>query len=186
MTFPQRVTGLLLAGAIAAALLFYAFGKVDSWLGRRDADTTARSSELVRLHAGNQRWRAKLEAAERRRQADAARAAQSADALRLALARGERVDTVKVLQEIATQDSTAYAKCAVVVLTCQQRATHAEQEADRLATQLHAQMQVRDHRCGIYAGVGPAVFLEGAAPGARALAANLSLGCRLLRLPLLP
>lgn len=195
MSFPQRVTGLLVAGAIAAALVFYVFWQIDSLLGRRDREITQRSAELVKLHAANVRWRAKLEAAERRHQAAAAAAHDHANELRGTVAHlPVEQRPPRILVQIASKDSTAYAMCSVALYTCQQRATLAEQEAHRLTYQLDEQRKVRDRRCGISGGYGLSVYNEytrhadsttTTAPRVR-WAFQLGLTCRLWRVPLVP
>jgi DNA-directed RNA polymerase subunit L len=179
----ERIVGLLLAGAIAAALLGYVFGKIDAFLSARDQIVTDSSRAMLKIHGASVRLSEQLRAAERRNQQLAGEAHGLANELRAALARGERVDTVQVLVEIARQDSTSYAKCSVALLTCQQRADSAEREAGRLAKQLERQLTVRDHRCGIFAGVGPTLYADGGEMRGRLLAVNLSLGCRISRLP---
>lgn len=194
MTFPQRITAYLVAGAIVAGLLMYLFGRIDVWLGARDREITQHSRLLVQQHAANVRWRAKLEAAERRIQASAAAAHDSANRIRIEIAqlpidlRGPKI------VHVARLDSTAYAMCSVALYTCQQRATLAEQETHRLTYQLGQQMKVRDKRCGVFAGYGVSVFndvqrdADGVATSTiRArFAWQLGVGCRLLRIPFLP
>ena len=175
-----RIPAYLVAGAIAAALLFWVFGRIDGWLSARDAAITQASRAQLQLHDGLKRWRAKLQAAEQRNQQSAAVAHSLASQLRAALARGERVDTVKVLGEIARQDSTAYAQCSVALLSCQQRATNAEREADSLAHRLEDQLKVKPKRCWFAIGAGVA------AGQGTALGATFSASCGLVRIPLLP
>jgi hypothetical protein len=177
-----RITGILIAGAMAVGLVFYVFGKIDGYLLHQDRVVSDSSRAMAKIHATLVRYRDKLAAVERRHSVLAAAAHSAADSLRAALARGARVDTVPVLVEIARQDSTAFQGCSLVVRTCQQRADHAEAEAERLTRQLERQLTVRDYRCGLFVGLGPTVFHD----GGRLLAANFSLGCRLFRLPLLP
>lgn len=186
MNATGRITGILIAGAIAVGLVFYVFGKIDGYLDHRDAVVSDSSRAMVKIHAAAVRWRQKLAAAEQRQFVLAAAAHGLADSLRAALARGERIDTVKVRGEIATADSTAYKQCSLVVLTCQQRAADAEAETGRLTHQLERQLTVRDHRCGIFVGVGPVVYKHAGELGGQVVAGQVGLGCRLSRLPLLP
>jgi hypothetical protein len=182
----NRIVGILLAGAIAIGLVFYVFGKIDALVGLHDAQVSDSSRALVNIHKSVVAYRVKLAAAEQRQSVLAAAAHSRGDSLRAALARGVRVDTVKVREEIAHEDSTAYAACSVAFLTCQQRAANAEAEAGRLHDQLARQLTVRDHRCGLYVGVGPTVYADSGQVRGHVWAANVSVGCRILRVPLLP
>lgn len=178
MKVSSRIAGILVAGAIAVGLVFYIFGKIDGYLAHEDRVVSDSSQAMVKIHAAHVRWRTKLAAAERRQVVLAAAAHDTANQLRAALASGARVDTVPVLIEIAKHDSTALKGCSLVVLTCQQRAAHAEAEAERLTHQLERQLTVRDHRCGLWVGGGIGTAGKGEA--------QLGIGCRLLRLPFLP
>jgi hypothetical protein len=185
MNTAQRISSYLVAGAIAAALLFYAFGKVDSWLGRGDKETTAQSAALVQLVKAHARFRAKLAAAAKRQSVAAAAAHDSANALRASIAAlpiEERPP--RILVQIASRDSSAYAKCSVVVLDCERRASLAEADNRQLADQLRAQMKVKDHRCGIFVGYGVVAYNDSTAHAR--FAWQVGVGCRLSRLPLLP
>lgn len=185
MTFGQRVSGYVVAGAIAAALLFYAFGKVDSWLGRHDAETTAQSAALLKVIKANVRFRAKMAAAEHVLRDSAAATHADANTLRASVAALPiEQRPLKILVQIASKDSTAYAKCSVVVSSCEARASLAEYDVGQLRFQLAEQMKVKDHRCGIFIGYGLAAYN---APNATARTAwELGAGCRLLRIPFLP
>lgn len=154
MRLPARIVSELIAGGIAAALLFYGFGRLDGVLGAHDAAITANSEAQLALHPALLRWRAKLAAAESRLAALGALSHRQADALRQALATGQRVDTVVVLQDIARQDSTAYARCSLALTACEQRAASADQEADSLTARLTAQLRVHDRRWGLFVGGG--------------------------------
>lgn len=177
-----RVVGYV----IVAALLLYAIGKVDGWLGgNRDAETTRNSAALLKIHAAGVRWRAKLAAAELVIQAEAAAAHDSANTLRASVA-GLPIEQrpPRILVQIATKDSTAYAKCAVALRSCEARASLAEYDNRQLAFQLAEQMKVRDHRCGVFVGYGVALYN---APNATARTAwELAAGCRIIRFPFLP
>lgn len=180
-----RISGYLVAGAVVAALLFYVFGKIDAWLGAHDGQITEQSRALVQQHAANVRWRAKLERAERALQISAAALHDHANALRLSVAPLPLEQQPRaILVQIARTDSTAYAKCAVALRSCQERASLAELESHRLAYQLGEQTKVRDRRCGIFVGYGVAAYN---APNATArLAWELGAGCRIVRIPFLP
>lgn len=154
MNLPSRITAYLVAGGIAAGLLFYGFGRLAGILGAHDAQITAASQAQLKLHPALLKWRAKLANAQRTLTAQAVANHRTADSLRAALARGERVDTVVVLQEIITQDSTAYARCSLALTACEQRARSAEQEADSLSRRLTAQLTVHDRRWGVVLGGG--------------------------------
>ena len=154
MSFPARVVGYLVAGAIAVGLLFYVFGRIDQLLASRDAEITHGSKALLAMHAARVRERVKLAAIEQRLGHAVAGERAAADSLRRLLATGQRVDTVQVLHEIATHDSSAARGCSLVVLACQRRAESAEREAADYHRQLTEQVTVRDHRCGIWLGGG--------------------------------
>jgi len=183
----RRIVAYLIAAAIALAVIVYTLHQVERFfLPNRDAETTRSSHAMLKLHDARVRERAKLAAIEARPGRAVAGERTAADSLRRLLATGQRVDTVKVLQEIATHDSSAARGCSLVVLACQRRADSAEREAADLHRQLGAQVQVRDHRCGIFAGVGPAVWIDGDVVRSRQWVATMALGCRVMRLPLLP
>lgn len=175
-----RIPAYLVAGAIAAALLFWTFGKIDELFAIQDAEITEASRAQLSLHPALKRWRAKLAAAEQHNQQLAGQAHGLANELRAALTRGSRVDTVQVLVEIAREDSTSFAQCSVALLSCQQRAASAEHEADSLATRLEAQLRVKPKRCWVAIGAGVAAG-QGTAMGA-----TFSVSCGILRVPLLP
>jgi len=176
----QRIPAYLVAGAIAAVLLFWIFGRIDGFLSARDSLITEASQAQLALHPALLRWRAKLAAAEQHNQQLAITAHGLANELRAALARGTRIDTVQVLVEIARQDSTSFAQCSVALLSCQQRASSAEHEADSLATRLEAQLRVKPKRCWVAIGAGVA------AGQGTALGATFGVSCGLMRIPLLP
>lgn len=185
MNTAQRISSYLVAGAIAAALLFYAFGKVDGWLSRGDRETTAQSAALLELVKAHARFRAKMAAAAKRQSVAAAAAHDSANALRLGIAHlpvDER--PARILVQIASRDSSAYAKCSVVVIDCERRASLAEADNRQLSDQLARQMKVKDHRCGIFAGYGVVAYNDSTAHAR--FAWQVGVGCRLSRLPLLP
>ena len=173
MTFSGRVTSYLIVGAIAAALLFYTFGRLSAFLGVQDAQITAASRQQLQVHPALVRYRAKLLEAERRHAVAAAISRSRADSLRQVLAGGERVDTVQVLVEIARADSSAARNCSVALVACQARAASAQAETDSLHRRLTAQVTVRDRRCGLFGGVGTA---GGWKAGAGLI---LGVGCRL-------
>lgn len=182
MTVSSRIATYLVAGAIAAALLFYVFGQISALLGVHDAQITAASHAQLELHAGLARQRQKLAAVERQHAATVARDRTVADSLRRMLATGARVDTVPVLIEIATRDSSAARGCSLIVLACQQRAASAEAEVDSLHRRLTNQVTVHDRRCGLFAGIGPGAGWV-ASPTGSGLGVSASLtvavGCRL-------
>ena len=101
----------LVLGVVAALIVLQ---RLDALFGgSHDAEITAASQARVQIHEALVRYRARLQVAERRNQSLADSSGRLADSLRAALARGERVDTVKILREIATADSTANRRCAV-------------------------------------------------------------------------
>lgn len=185
MTASSRISTYLVAGAIAAALLFYAFAKVDSWLGRDNAETTAQSAVIRKMHQANVRLGAKYAAAQKRQTVAAAAAHDSANVLRASVAMlPVEQRPPRILVQIASKDSTSYAKCSVALSSCEARASLAEYDARQLSYQLAEQMKVKDHRCGIFIGYGIAAYN---APNATARTAwELGAGCRLLRIPFLP
>lgn len=182
----QRITGILIAGAIAVGLVFYVFGKIDGYLSHQDAIVSDSSRGMVKIHAGLERWRAKALAAEGRQIVAAAAAHEQANVLRIELVGAPPERQRPILVQIASADSSAYATCSVVVRDCQQRAAAAEAETGRLTHQLERQLTVRDHRCGIFVGVGPVVYKAAGELGGQLVAGQVGLGCRLFRVPLLP
>lgn len=171
MTFSGRVTSYLIAGAIAAALLFYGLGQISALLGAKDAAISAASIAQLRAHPALARYRAKELAAERRYVMASQDVRGLADSLRQALAAGRRVDTVTVLRAIAAADSSASRSCSIAYRSCAERAASAEAEADSLARQLQRQLGVHDRRCGLFGGGG-----AGKGTGAGLV---LAVGCRL-------
>lgn len=181
----KRATGYLVAGAVVAALMFYAFAKVDTWLGQHDAEITAQSAAVLKIHQAGVRFRAKIQRAELALRDTAAAWHSDANILRASVASlpiEQRPS--RILVQIASKDSTAYAKCSVALTACELRASLAEADNRQLADQLREQMKVHDHRCGIVAGWGLAAYN---APNATARSAwVLVAGCRLMRIPFLP
>jgi len=173
MTLSGRVTGYIVAGAIAAALLFWTFGRISAFLGHQDAMITEASRAQLKVHATLVRQRQQLLALERRFATQASASRTAADSLRRLLATGQRVDTVQVLVEIATRDSSAAESCGRALVTCQARAASAEAEADSLHKRLTDQVTVRDRRCGLFGGVGTAAGWKAGA------GLTLGVGCRL-------
>ena len=111
--------------------------------GSSEADQVTSLSQLaLAAHPGLVRWREKLSAAEARQMTLARQDVATSTALRAALAAGTRVDTITVLEQIATADSTAFQHCSVAISACEQRAQSAETEADSLAHRLLAQVEV--------------------------------------------
>jgi hypothetical protein len=170
---------------VLAVLCVFLVGRIDSCAGRRDDETTAESAHLRQLHAAHVRYRAKLERAERRIQASAAADHQQASVLRVTLAGAPPEQQRPLLVRIATADSSAYAKCSVALLTCQERATLAEQEARTLHYQLGEQMKVKDHRFGVFIGYGITAYATETAPVVRD-GWQIGVGYRLSRIPFLP
>lgn len=145
-----RSLGTVLVGAVALVLTLIGLSRVNGMLGAdRDNATTLASRQHVARHPAEVRWRQKLAAVEAQQRAAGRALALRGDSLRAALARGERVDTVLVLQQIATADSAAYQRCSLALSACEQRALSAEHEADSLTQQLTAQLGVKDHRWGV-------------------------------------
>jgi len=143
VTLPARVTTYVVLGAIAAGVVAYGFHQVDQLFGGADdAATVAASQAQLALHPALSRWRARLAAAERHTAQLAAQSHELANALRIQMLQGRRVDTIQVLREIATADSSATVQCGLALAACQQRAASAEHEADSLATRLMAQVRV--------------------------------------------
>jgi len=174
-----RLVGYLVAGAVGVGLLLYTFNQLDGLFGgNQEAATSSNSRSRIALHDASVRWHKKLKDAEQRIQQQASASHALASELRTALANGTRIDTIQVLVEVARADSTAFVQCSVALRTCQQRAESAEQDADSLKTALQRQLKVRDHKCGVYIGAGYDIQ--------RRQSFNVSLGCRLFRLPLLP
>jgi len=130
------------AFALVAALLFWAFGRIDGMLSTKDATTSEASIRQLASHPALQRFRQRLAQVEAAKVLAMRAQHQTADSLRLALQLGQRVDTVVILQEIARADSSAYASCSVALTACEQRALSAEQEADSLTMRLTAQLRV--------------------------------------------
>lgn len=177
----KRLVGYVVAAALALAVVMYVLHQVEQFfLPNRDAEITRASHAQLKVHAGLVRYRAQLRQAERAGLAQVARDSAAADSLRRLLASGLRTDTVRILFEIARRDSSAARGCSLVVMQCQARAESAEREAAALHRQLGEQVTVRDHRCGIFAGVGPVDLQFDRWRGTAAL------GCRVLRLPFLP
>lgn len=177
MTPPKRIVAYLVAGAIAVALLFYVFGRIDALMSARDQVISDSSRALLRIHGQLVKYRERLRVVERANQQLAGVAHRRADSLRAALAAGTRVDTVTVLGEIATADSSAFARCSVALLACGQRADSAEAEAGRLHAQLARQLTVRPRRCGVSVGLGASAG-QGVGAGA-----TIVVGCQVLRFP---
>jgi len=173
MTVSSRITTYLVAGAIAAALLFYGFGQLSGILGARDAAITQASRAQLALHGALVRQRAHLQSVERAKAAEAVARAGVADSLRAALAAGRRVDTITVLRQIAAADSGAWRSCRVSLLACEQRADNAEAEAGSLHRRLTAQLAVHDRRCGLFGGVGVSAGLK------IGTGLTIGVGCRL-------
>lgn len=170
---------------VLAVLAVYLVGRIDSCSGRQDSETTAESAHLRQLHAAHLRYRAKLERAERRIQASAAADHQQANVLRVTLAGAPPEQQRPILVRIAKADSSAYAKCSVALLTCQERASLAEQDARTLSYQLGEQMKVRDHRFGLFIGYGVTAYMTPAGPVVRD-GWQAGVGFRLSRIPFLP
>jgi hypothetical protein len=176
VTVSSRIATYLVAGALALALVFYVFGRIDQLLSSRDAEITHGSKTLLALHARRIQEREKIRRLERGRQllvdslTHLAEAADSADSAR-AVAAGQPIPTPSPWKPVAQG-------CSLVVLACQARAENAEREAADYHRQLTDQVTVRDHRCGLWAGGGWGT--------AGKLEAQLGLGCRLVRVPLLP
>lgn len=192
VTFGQRVCGYVLAGAIAAALLFWIFGRIDGWLTARDQEITRASQAQLALHPALVRWRAKIRALEQLHARDAARlaiagdslmrlaqAADSADSAR-AVAAGQPVPAPSPWRTVADSNRAAYEHCSVAYRSCERRAASAEAEADSLVRRLAAQLTVKPKRCWLAIGGGVAIG-HGTAWGA-----TLSASCGLVRIPLLP
>lgn len=176
-----RLAGYLVLGVLVGALVIYTFNQLDGLFGgNEDAATVTNSNNRIQLHEASKRWRLKLEVAERHIQQQSSANHALANDLRAALANGTRTDTAEVQGEIANADSTAFIQCSVALLTCQQRATSAEHDADSLKTALQRQLKVTDHKCGVSIGFGPSISDK------VRLSGNVTLGCRVFRLPLLP
>lgn len=180
-----RVSGYLVAGAVAAGLLFYSFGKLDAWLGRHDAEVTAHSAALLKIHAAGVRFRARMERAEHVVRDSAVAAHADANALRLSVAALPiEQRPPRILVQIASKDSTAYAKCSIALSACEIRAQMAEADNRQLSDQLREQMKVHDHRCGLFVGYGVVAYNDSTARAR--FAWQLGVGCRITRLPFLP
>lgn len=171
---------------VLAVLCVYIVGKIDSCAGRQDSETTTESATLRQLHAAHQRYRAKLEQAERRVQASAVAAHAQANQLRISIGQlpiEERPP--RVLVQIASADSTAYERAAVALLHCQERASLAEKDAHDLDYQLGQQMHVKDHRFGVFVGYGVTFYATETAAVVRD-GWQVGIGFRLSRIPFLP
>lgn len=192
MTLPSRITGQVVAGAIAAALLFYIFGQIAALQGAQDRMITESSVAQLALHPALVRWREKLRAAEQRHARDAVRlaamgdsltrlaqAADAADSAR-AVAAGQPVPAPSPWRAVADSNRAAYQGCSLAYRSCEQRASSAEAEADSLTERLEAQLTVKPKRCWIALGGGMAVG-QGYAWGV-----TFSASCGLVRIPLLP
>lgn len=171
MKVSGRILVYLVAGGIAAALLFYAFGRIDAILGMHDAAIVAASRRQLELHPKLVAQRAKLRQLEQHwaRLVDSlahlAQQADSADSA-AAVAAGNPLPVPSPWRAVAHG-------CSIIRITCEQRAQNAETEAERLAKQLGRQVTVHDRRCGFFAGAGVSAGWKVAA------GATLGLGCRL-------
>lgn len=180
MTVSSRIATYLVAGAIAAALLFYAFGQLSALLGAHDAGITRASRAQLALHPALVRLREKMRRAQyaQQRAVDSlervAQRADSADSAH-AVAAGRPVPAPSPWRPVAQG-------CSLVVRSCEARATHAEGEAAELTQRLKDQVTVKDRRCGIFAGVGPGIgwvaSTQGTGPGVAATL-TVAAGCRL-------
>lgn len=192
MTVPARITSQLVAGAIAAALLLWTFGKIDSWQSARDQVITEASRAQLALHDGLVRFRDKVHQLERARMQLAGRlaaagdsltrlaqAADSADSAR-AVAAGQPIPAPSPWRAVADSNRAAYQGCSLAYRSCAQRAASAEAEADSLAHRLEDQLKVKPHRCWVAIGGGVA------AGQGTALGVTFGASCGLVRIPLLP
>lgn len=167
----NRITLYIVAGAIVASLMFYAFGRIDAILGVHDAAIVASSREALKLHPVLVAQRAKLRRIEGRwvlavdSLTRLAQRADSADSA-AAVAAGKPIPPPSPWRPVAQG-------CSIIRITCEQRAQNAENEAESLTKQLKAQVTVRDRRCGIFAGAGVSGGWKAGA------GATLGLGCRL-------
>lgn len=168
----QRSIGYLVAGAIVAGLLLYVFGKIDAYQAANDADIVQASMAEVDLAHAHQRERAKLLLVQQLHERKLVSAQGRTDSLL-----ADATPAIRAAVELER------AECAVVVRTCNERATSAEADAARLAAQLQQQVKVSDHRWGVFVGVGPSAGPN----GVQSWSVTLSFGYRLARLPrLLP
>ncbi len=174
-----RLLGYVVAGAIAAALIFWTFGKITALYDLHDRLTTEASKAALVAHPALVRLRAKMLVLQQRAQAASASEHATADSLRRLLSTGQRTDTVTLLREIAVHDSTAVRRCEAAVLACEARAASAIAEADTLSRRLTAQLKVRDYPWGVTVGFGAAAG-HGVAWGA-----TIAVTRRILRIPLL-
>lgn len=180
MTVSSRIATYLVAGAIVAALLFYAFGQLSALLGAHDAGITRASRAQLALHPALVRLREKMRRAQyaQQRAVDSlthvAQRADSADSAR-AVAAGRPIPAPSPWRPVAQG-------CSLVVVSCESRAAHAEREAADLTQRLEDQVTVKDRRCGLFAGIGPGAGWvaspAGAGPGVSATF-TLAAGCRL-------
>lgn len=192
MTVRARITSQLVAGAIAAALLFWVFGKIDGYLSTRDAEITAASRAQLALHPALVRWRAKLRALEQEKARLGSRLAAAGDSLTTLAQRADSADSARARaagqpppapspwRAVADSNRAAYASCVIAYRSCEARAASAEAEADSLTRRLEAQLTVKPKRCWLAVGGGVAAG-QGTAWGA-----TLSASCGLVRIPLLP
>lgn len=193
-----RLIAYLVAGAIAAFLLIYGFGRLDAALGAKDAATTAASIQLLAAHAPLKRFRDSLGRVETSGIRNYQRLAGVASDLRRELdsVAGDTLDSTtpvdwKALalgyRRVADTAAAATKACSIVVLTCRQRAANAEAEAARLTKQLDAQTKVRDHPCGVDVTfsvlVGKVFTFAGQSGAGGGYGLTAGVGCRVLRIP---
>lgn len=196
-----RLAAYCVAGAIALALMFYGLGQLEALFGGKDEATTAASNRRVAAHPVIRRLEDSLEAIEKKGRIRYAALQATAVGLRRQLdsAAADTLDTSssrpgpdwKAIalgwRAVADTADSAARTCSVVALTCAQRAAKAEAESDSLARQLQAQTKVRDHPCGVSAGVGVLAGWVSTFGGSSGLGtgagATLDLSCHLFRLP---
>lgn len=192
MTLPSRITGQLVAGAIAATLIVYVFGRISALQDAEGALITQASQAQLGLHRGLVRWRDKLHKIEREKWRLASRLAAVGDSLTRLAERADSADSAQAVaagqpvpapspwRAVADSNRAAYQGCSLAYRSCEQRASSAEAEADSLAQRLEDQLTVKPKRCWIALGGGVAVG-QGYAWGA-----TFGASCGLLRIPLLP
>lgn len=178
-----RILGLVMAGAIALVLLLVAARTVDGWFGgTADAATTAQSNAAIALHGSLVKIRAHLQTVEVAKAAAGRRTVRWADsARRIQTSPLTHSDTVWMA--IADSTRVGAAACFIALAACQQRAESAELEAARLTTQLHAQVGVRHHPCGVTLGLGSTVGVTTAGGLGAAAGLTVLVGCQLVRSP---
>lgn len=200
----KRVIGYVIAGAIAAFLVSWTFGRIEGLLGINDTRITAASDSALARHPWRDRFRDSLAAVQASFHDSADRLASTALTLSSNLDQTQRrLDSLERAGHPASAadwrllaagyrladsgHAAAYQACRWEVTECARRAQDAEQEADSLARQLHAQTGIRPRRCAIDAGVSVLVGkvwpFRGPPDLGTAAGASLGLSCQVFRLP---